>query len=211
MDYKLLEQMNKIYSENNWEDIPWNFKRLPETLRNLIDEINLKPCKTLDVGCGSGNYSNWLAENGFTVTGIDLSDQAIVKAREKYKSDNLNFICGDFLDDEILKNEKFDFIFDWQVLHHIFPEDRERYIKKIKSHLDENGIYVSVCFSEENKQFGGKGKYRKTFFDTELYFSSEEEINVLLKKYFKLVEVKTITIPGKKFEHKDVLAIAKGF
>lgn len=210
MDIKLQKQMDKIYSENSWNDVPWNFKRLPETIRNYIEGGIIKPCKALDVGCGVGNYSNWLAENGFEVTGIDFSKNAIKIAKEKYHESKLVFVQGDIFDQSLFEGEKFDFIFDWQVLHHIFPEDRDKYAERIWQLLSKNGVYISVCFSEESPQFGGKGKYRKTFFDTELYFSSEDEIKKLFEKYFNIKELKTLEIPGKKFSHKDIFILMTG-
>ncbi len=42
---------------------------------------NLEPGTALDLGCGQGRNSFWLASRGFTVTGIDLSPVAIEQAR----------------------------------------------------------------------------------------------------------------------------------
>ncbi|MBN2161189.1 MAG: methyltransferase domain-containing protein [Spirochaetes bacterium] len=39
--------------------------------------------KILDVGCGTGRHSIELAKRGYTVTGIDLSESLLAKAREK--------------------------------------------------------------------------------------------------------------------------------
>jgi SAM-dependent methyltransferase len=39
----------------------------------------------LDIGCGTGRHSIELAKRGYTVTGIDLSDSMLAKAREKAK------------------------------------------------------------------------------------------------------------------------------
>lgn len=42
--------------------------------------------KLLDIGCGTGRNSNWLAKQGFEVTGIDISPIAIKKATERAKA-----------------------------------------------------------------------------------------------------------------------------
>lgn len=42
----------------------------------------LAPRKVLDLGCGQGRNAVWLAVQGHTVTGLDLSDVAIAQARE---------------------------------------------------------------------------------------------------------------------------------
>jgi 2-polyprenyl-3-methyl-5-hydroxy-6-metoxy-1,4-benzoquinol methylase len=50
----------------------------------LIDQLKLpKGASILDVGCGTGRHSVALAQHGFEVTGIDLSDDMLEKARER--------------------------------------------------------------------------------------------------------------------------------
>ena len=45
--------------------------------------------KILDVGCGTGRHSIELSKRGYTVTGIDLSESQLARAREKAKSAKL--------------------------------------------------------------------------------------------------------------------------
>lgn len=48
----------------------------------LVDVVeDLDPGTALDLGCGQGRNALWLAERGFTVTGMDLSPVAIEHAR----------------------------------------------------------------------------------------------------------------------------------
>jgi 2-polyprenyl-3-methyl-5-hydroxy-6-metoxy-1,4-benzoquinol methylase len=49
-----------------------------------------KTLKILDVGCGTGRHSIELSKRGYTVTGIDLSDTQLARAREKAEKNNLN-------------------------------------------------------------------------------------------------------------------------
>ncbi len=46
--------------------------------------------KILDIGCGTGRHSIELTKRGYHVTGIDLSDSQLEKAREKAANQNLN-------------------------------------------------------------------------------------------------------------------------
>ncbi len=48
-----------------------------------------KSLKILDVGCGTGRHSIELSKRGYTVTGIDLSETQLARAREKAEKDNL--------------------------------------------------------------------------------------------------------------------------
>jgi 2-polyprenyl-3-methyl-5-hydroxy-6-metoxy-1,4-benzoquinol methylase len=49
-----------------------------------------KSLKILDVGCGTGRHSIELTKRGYIVTGIDLSESQLARAREKANSNNLN-------------------------------------------------------------------------------------------------------------------------
>ena len=169
----------------------------------MVEGGRVIPCKTIDLGCGAGNYAIYLASMGFDVTGIDISPTAIEFARENAmkKGVRCKFLAGDVLGalDEVM--ETFDFAYDWELLHHIFPEKRKKYVENVRKILNPGGKYLSVCFSEKDTQFGGSGKYRKTHIGTILYFSSEGELRDLFEPYFKIKELKTIEIIGKSTSH----------
>ncbi len=203
--------MDSIYKARKPEDIPWNIMNPPEILVKLVDEGTIQPCKTIEFGCGTGNHATYLAAKGFDVTGVDISPSAIEIAREKAerKGVTCNFVVADVTGDLDEISDTFDFAYDWELLHHIFPEDREKYVENVHKILNRNGKYLSVCFSEKDPQFGGTGKFRKTPIGTVLYFSSESEIRDLFSPYFDLIELTTIAIPGKTAPHSAVYAFMK--
>jgi 2-polyprenyl-3-methyl-5-hydroxy-6-metoxy-1,4-benzoquinol methylase len=49
-----------------------------------------KSLKILDVGCGTGRHAIELSKRGYNVTGIDLSESQLKRAREKAKAENLS-------------------------------------------------------------------------------------------------------------------------
>ncbi|GAA1361801.1 hypothetical protein GCM10009596_20480 [Arthrobacter rhombi] len=52
--------------------------------RALVDEVEwVKPGHALDLGCGEGGDSLWLAEAGWMVTGVDISETALARAQEE--------------------------------------------------------------------------------------------------------------------------------
>ena len=66
----------------------------------LVAEVAaLTPGRALDVGCGEGADAIWLAQRGWTVTAIDISEVAICRAREASHpaGASVEWICGDAL------------------------------------------------------------------------------------------------------------------
>jgi 2-polyprenyl-3-methyl-5-hydroxy-6-metoxy-1,4-benzoquinol methylase len=196
-------EIDEIYRNMNPEDIPWNIEAPPNALIELVERGKVKPCKTIDLGCGAGNYAIYLAGIGFDVTGIDISPAAIKIAKENAKKNGIksNFLVADVLGDFDEVKETFDFAYDWELLHHIFPEDRKKYVKNVYKILNPRGKYFSVCLNEKDPQFGGSGKYVKTRIGTVLYLSSEEELRDLFDPWFNIIELKTIEISGKSVLH----------
>jgi 2-polyprenyl-3-methyl-5-hydroxy-6-metoxy-1,4-benzoquinol methylase len=79
----------------------------------LEKELNLdKSLKILDVGCGTGRHAIELSKRGYNVTGIDLSESQLKRAREKAKENNLfiDFQCQD------ARNLPFDSEFDVAIM-----------------------------------------------------------------------------------------------
>jgi SAM-dependent methyltransferase len=197
------DEMDEIYRNVPIEKIPWNIDTPPNELVELIESGKVKPCKTIDLGCGTGNYALYLASIGFDVTGIDISPSAIKIATENAKKKRVDscFLTADVLGDLNEVKETFDFAYDWELLHHIFPENRKKYVENVYRILNPKGKYLSVCFSEKDPQFGGSGKYRETQLGTILYFSSEDELKDLFDSCFNIKELKTIEIRGKSAPH----------
>jgi SAM-dependent methyltransferase len=67
----------------------------------LVAEVTaLTPGRALDVGCGEGADAIWLAQHGWTVTAIDVSDVAVGRAREAAEQvgATVEWVCGDALE-----------------------------------------------------------------------------------------------------------------
>ncbi|GAB6163969.1 hypothetical protein JCM12298_31290 [Desulfothermus naphthae] len=126
-------KIDKIYQNMHPAEIPWNIETPPKALVELVESGKVKPCKTIDLGCGTGNYAIYLANKGFNVTGVDISPTAIKIAREnaEKKRVKINFLIADVLGDLDEIKETFDFAYDWGLLHHIFPEKRKKYVENV--------------------------------------------------------------------------------
>jgi len=95
------KQMEQIYRDVPLEDIPWKQSQPPRLLVEAARSGKIKPRRAVDLGCGAGNYAVWLAEQGFDVTGIDISRRALRYARNLAHSRGVScrFVAADLLGD----------------------------------------------------------------------------------------------------------------
>lgn len=131
----------------------------------IVDFVkNLKPgAKVLDVGCGSGYpIASYLVEQGFFVTGIDISEKMIEKAR------NLNLESAEFLVEDFLtfsSAEKYDAIIAFDSIWHI-PQEQQRDIYRIASDLIVDGGYFLFTHGKKEGSVSGR------MFGEEFYYSA---------------------------------------
>ncbi len=179
----------------------WTKNRTPKRLRALIETGRIKPCKTIDIGCGEGFYSIYLAKRGFEVTGIDISSRAIEYAKENAMKHGvkINFLSMDIADLSGL-NDGFDFVLEWSFMHGIPPAERAEYVKNVAGLLNKDGTYLSVCFNEQSPEWGGPGrKVRGTPAGMEVYHSSQNELRELFSPLFYINEEELIRVkPSEK-------------
>lgn len=119
---------------------------LKEIELDLLGDIKGK--RILHLQCHFGQDSLSLARMGAKVTGVDLSDQAIAKAKQMNEKLGLDaeFICCNVYDiDQHLNGEKFDIIFATYGTIGWLPE-LGRWAQLIAQHLQKDGKLVFVEF-----------------------------------------------------------------
>ncbi|HLW68214.1 MAG TPA: class I SAM-dependent methyltransferase [Gemmataceae bacterium] len=76
-----LEHWDERYRQP--DQAPWDTGRPSAELERQLAKRKLAPCRAIELGCGTGTNAVWLAQQGFDVTGIDLSPTAIERAKAK--------------------------------------------------------------------------------------------------------------------------------
>lgn len=152
----------------------------------LLDLDEKKSLSLLDLGCGSGWTSIFLAKLGLKVTGLDISEEMIGIAKENAKKENLKvkFIAQDM--EEIDFKKEFDRILLYDGLHHC-PNEK-KVLKNIAKALKPGGVLLIV---EPNKGHGYNPEAQKAaqrFGILEKGYSPAYLKKILIKLGFKEIE-----------------------
>lgn len=132
-------------------DLPWDSGVPDPHLPPVLEHHGIEPGTALEVGCGTGTNSIWLARQGFDVTGVDLSRVAIQRAEAKAAEAGVacRFVAGDFLADPV-PGGPYAFVYDRGVLH-VFDEaeDRTRFAARVAEELEPGGFWFSLIGSTD--------------------------------------------------------------
>jgi len=128
---------NERYREGN---LPWDTGRPSSELQRILSQYNIAPCRALDIGCGTGTNSVWLAQQGFDVTGLDLAPLAIERAEQRARAAGVEaqFVVADVLQLPDLR-EPFAFFFDRGCYHAVRRSAPEQYAPAVARQLASGG------------------------------------------------------------------------
>jgi len=158
------------------EDTPWDKGDAAPGLVDWLKKYSLsKDSRILVPGCGRGHDAYACAQAGFETTGLDLSNQALAEARERYEEQsNLAFFPGDFLTE--FPENPYDLVFEHTLYCAIDPERRDEYVDALGKWLKPGGYFLAIHFqfplTSEGPPFG----------------ASREEIIDRFEPRFKLLE-----------------------
>lgn len=137
-------------------DTPWDIGKPDSNLIRIVSAIPLRPCKALDIGCGTGDNAIWLSQQNFQVVGIDISEIAIEKANEKALKANAKcaFLVSDILTTRV-EGAPFGFAFDRGCFHTLgSDQERRRLAESVRDHLEKDGLWLSLIGNADEKRDG---------------------------------------------------------
>jgi SAM-dependent methyltransferase len=144
------ERWNERYAavENLWSAAPNRF---------LVAEVSeLAPGRALDLACGEGQNGIWLAGLGWDVVGVDFSDVAIAKGRERAARDGVEI---ELLVDDLLAYEPDPSAFDLVLLlyFHLPPDDLRVVLTRAAAALAPGGTLLVIGHDRTNIEHGVGG------------------------------------------------------
>ncbi len=129
-----------------------DYRRLiawPERLRReapfLLQTLSRGPQRSvIDLGCGTGEHSRFLASEGFRVVGLDSSESMIARAREPAPLEGLRFLQGDIREVDELLDQRFGvaICLGNTLVHFLERGELERAARAVSTVLLEDGLFI---------------------------------------------------------------------
>lgn len=141
-----------IYDNNDFFQQYQEIRARESNYNNLLEQPNIRSLvpdltgkSVLDIGCGTGDFAAFcLSQHAAFVTGIDISQNMILAAKQKYSHHQLQFIQSAFEDVTVTK-DSVDLISSSLAFHYF--ADFDQLLNKVSEALRENGV---LLFSMEH-------------------------------------------------------------
>lgn len=153
-----------------WFDSPYYHRlyqyRDEAEARQFIDQLleKLDPgpgARVLDLACGKGRFSRYLADKGFQVIGLDLSQRSIEFARQ-FETERLSFYTHDMR--RLFRVNYFDYVFNFFTSFGYFNSEQDdlKTLCNVARGLKAGGVFVLDFFNAQyviDNLTGGEIKY----------------------------------------------------
>ncbi|MCK4332256.1 MAG: class I SAM-dependent methyltransferase [Thermoplasmatales archaeon] len=207
-------EYNKKRSKKSWNEIyREGTKRVECTLvvdedipgiTDLLKKRNIK--KIFDLGCGAGRITVYLAQKGFDVYGIDLSEEGIKKAKQQLTEMGLHadLKIHSMIDTLPYPDNFFDAVISTRTIHHAKIEQIRNIIMEIERVLKPHGlIFITVRKSNLKKKISYAKKVApRTFVNIE---GKEKGVTHyifnrnLLRKEFRNFKICELWVDSKRY------------
>lgn len=132
----------KIYDDLINEDI--DYEDMCSRIIEICEGENINFDNYLDIACGTGNVTAKLAKKFKESFAVDLSDDMLREAFNKFKKEKIRcqLVCQDM--SELSLNRKFDLITSVLDSTNYITEETNflKYLARVKDHLKDNGIFI---------------------------------------------------------------------
>lgn len=138
-------QWDKVYSQKGMAEYPDNMV-IRFVAKNYYSAPNRQDVKFLDVGCGAGSNTWYLAREGFSVAAIDQSAVAMERLRLRLEKERLGALlgCGDITELDF-KPDYFDAIIDVSSICYIPEGKTKKFMNDLHKVLKPGGKLFSIA------------------------------------------------------------------
>jgi SAM-dependent methyltransferase len=128
----------------------WERRTPPSDLTDLIEGADpLAPGRALDLGCGTGTDSVYLARHRWDVTGVDMVPEALALARRNASGAGVRatFVLGDVTRLGEVVHGTFDLLLDFGCFHTLPPDERSKYVDCVSAVAAAGATFLLYGFA----------------------------------------------------------------
>lgn len=165
------------------QDVP--YQKWMDYVIGLFDKYEIKPESILDLGCGTGTITTMLAQKGYEMIGIDLSEDMLLVAREKatQSGQDILFLCQDMVEMELYGTvdvilslcDSLNYITD--------EEDLLETFRKANNYLNPGGLFIFDLNTEYKFKQMGEKTYAETYENSAFIWENEYEESERINAY----------------------------
>lgn len=167
----------------SWQDLPWAHDEPTLFLAEICGRR--EPGRALDIGCGAGTDSVYLARQGWQVTSLDFMPKALEYTQSRAREAGVSVTPVEADITEWTAPHPYDLVLDHGLLHNMDPVRHPAYRQRVLEALAEDGDLVLLHWhplfpGQGNGKMGPRRVGREeilAFFAPELqerYFAREE-------------------------------------
>lgn len=205
VDDKAYQRLKTVW-ERNWARADfkpsWPATEIPQELNEAIESGWFPAQATLlDIGCGDGILSAWLAEQGFDVLGIDFSPSVIDRNRQRWEqaSRKLAFAVADICVDRPSES-RFQLLFDRGCLQGLPKAFHPEYAKTIAAWAQPGAHFLLLCGYNQQARRSVAEEY-------EMQKAMEAHLHTHFRPYFTIHKM-TPTFLEREAPHEPVPTLA---
>lgn len=163
----------------SWQDLPWAHDDPTLFLAEICERR--PPGRALDIGCGAGTDSVYLAKKGWDVTSLDFMPKALefTEARAQAAGVSVRPVEADITEWEV--SGTYDLVLDHGLLHNMDPVRYPAYRERVLKALADNGDFILLHWHPRHpgQPNGRMGPLRVSRDDILAFFAPE-----LQERYF---------------------------
>ena len=192
-----MEPRQSAFRKPHW--LSWGFVEPLAKVCALAEEMRRRGMRrVLDLGCGSGRHTVYLAKQGLTVCALDISVEALARTAEWLAGEGLSASLQQAGMTALpYRDGVFDCVVSVSVLHHATMADIRTALGETRRTLRPGGLlFARECATGDYQEGRGVEIEESTFVAPDdadqprvpHHFFSEEEVKALLKG-FRLIEL----------------------